>query len=118
MRQRPAGFGVAEAIADVGTVIVLGSFLDDTALHADLLLPVSTELERFEAAEPGTTAGAPVVGLVEPIVEPEGDSRDPADVLIEVATGLGDTVGDQFPWDDVEELAARLSEILTDDPAS
>jgi anaerobic selenocysteine-containing dehydrogenase len=101
----PAGFGVADAISDVGTVIVLGSFLDDTALHADVLLPVSTELERFEAAEPGTTAGAAVVGLVEPVVEPEGESRHPGDIVIALAGGLGDTVAGQFPWDDFEELA-------------
>ena len=106
----PAGWGVADAIANVGTVIVLGSFLDDTALHADVLLPVSTELERFEAAEPSTTAGAAVVGLVEPVVEPEGESRHPSDILIELAGALGETVAGQFPWDDFEEVAEEAVE--------
>jgi anaerobic selenocysteine-containing dehydrogenase len=106
----PAGFGVADAISGVGTVIVLGSFLDDTAIHADILLPVSTELERFEAAEPGTTAGAPVVSLVEPVLEPEGESRHPGDILIDLAGGLGDTVAGEFPWDDFEELAEETVE--------
>jgi anaerobic selenocysteine-containing dehydrogenase len=106
----PAGLGVADAITSVGTVIVLGSFLDDTALHADVLLPVSTELERFEAAEPATTAGAAVVGLVDPVVEPEGESRHPGDILIELAGGLGDTVAGQFPWDDFEEVAQESVE--------
>ncbi len=106
----PAGFGVQDAMANVGTVIVLGSFLDDTAVHADVLLPISTELERFEAAEPGTTAGAPVVGLVEPVVDAEGESRHPGDIVIELANALGATVAGQFPWDDFEELAEETVE--------
>jgi len=101
----PAGFGVGDAIGSVGTVLVLGSFLDDTAVHADLLLPISTELERFEAAEPGTTTSVAALALTEPVVEPMGESRHPADILIALANGLGGSVAGQFPWDDFEEVA-------------
>lgn len=106
----PGGFGLADAMAGVGTVVVLGSFLDDTAIHADVLLPISTELERFEAAEPDMSGNAPALGLAEPVVEPEGESRHPADILIELANGLGEDVADQFPWDDFEELAEETVE--------
>ena len=107
----PGGFGIADAIAGVETVIVLGSFLDDTAVHADLLLPISTELERFEAAEPGTTAAVAALGMTEPVIEPMGESRHPADVLIALASGLGGGVATQFPLDDFEEVAEASIEV-------
>jgi anaerobic selenocysteine-containing dehydrogenase len=106
----PAGFGVADAIADVDTVVVLGSFMDDTALHADLLLPITTELERFEAAEPGTSVGVAALGLVEPVVEPYGEGRHPADILLALASGLGDPVAGRLPWSDFEEVAEERVE--------
>ncbi|MDH3207752.1 MAG: molybdopterin-dependent oxidoreductase [Gemmatimonadota bacterium] len=107
----PGGFGIADAIAGVETVIVLGSSLDDTAVHADLLLPISTELERFEAAEPGTTAAVAALGMTEPVIEPMGESRHPADVLIALASGLGGGVAGQFPWSDFEEVAEASIEV-------
>lgn len=106
----PAGLGIADAITGVDTVIVLGSFTDDTALHADILLPVATELERFETAEPGTSAATIAIGVAEPVVEPEGESRHPADILLELASGLGDDVAGRFPWDDYEDVVEAAVE--------
>lgn len=106
----PAGFGVAEALPGVDTVIVLGSFLDDTALQADLLLPIATELERYEAAEPATSVGVATLGLAEPVVEPLGESRHPADVLIALASGLGDAVAGQFPWSSFQSVVTERIE--------
>jgi anaerobic selenocysteine-containing dehydrogenase len=102
----PAGFGVADALSSVDTVIVLGSFLNDTALQADVMLPISTELERYEAAEPGTSVGVPTLGLAEAVVEPLGESRHPADVLIALASGLGGTVAGQFAWSSFQAAVA------------
>jgi anaerobic selenocysteine-containing dehydrogenase len=101
----PAGFGVSEAIANVDTVIVLGSFLDDTALHADLLLPIRTELERFEAVEPATSVGVQALSLVEPVIEPLGEGRHPTDILLAIAAGLGGPTAAQLPWPDFQDAA-------------
>ena len=106
----PAGFGVAAAIADVGDVIVLGSFSDDTAVHADVLLPLTSELERFEAVEPGTSVGVPVLGLVEPVLEPLGEGRHPLEILLAIAGALSDDIAGQFAWSDFEEVAEETVE--------
>jgi anaerobic selenocysteine-containing dehydrogenase len=97
-------------LANVGTVIVLGSFMDDTAVHANLLLPITTELERFEAAEPGTSVGVPAIGLVEPVVEPLGEGRHPVDIMLAIASALGGDVAGRFPWSDFEEVVEQRIE--------
>lgn len=95
---------LAESISRVGTLVVLSSFMDDTTLEADLVLPVATELERFEAAEPATSVGVPVLGLANAVVQPMGDGRHPADIMLDIARGLGGGVAAQLPWSSFEAL--------------
>jgi anaerobic selenocysteine-containing dehydrogenase len=115
----PAGWGLADAIANAGTVVVLSSFLDDTALRADLILPVATELERFEALEPSASVGVPVIGMAAPVVEPMGDGRHPADVLLQITAGLGEPVAGRFPWSDFEAVVEeRIEQELARLPGS
>jgi anaerobic selenocysteine-containing dehydrogenase len=115
----PAGWGLEDAIGNVGTVVVLSSFLDDTALHADLVLPVATELESFGAVAPLASVGVPVLSVVAPVVEPMGDGRHPADILLQVTAGLGEPTASRFPWADFEALVeARIGAELAGLPGS
>jgi anaerobic selenocysteine-containing dehydrogenase len=119
VHQSPGGWGVAEAIGNAGTVVVLASFLDDTALHADLILPIATELERFEAFEPAASVGVPVLSMAAPIVEPMGEGRHPADVLLQITAGLGEPVAGRFPWADYEAVVEeRIEQELARLPGS
>jgi anaerobic selenocysteine-containing dehydrogenase len=115
----PAGWGVRDGIARVGTVVALSSFRTDTVLNADLVLPLATELERFEGYEPATTVGPATFSLAEPVVEPLGDGLHPADILLEIARTLPEPVASRFPWADYEALVrARLGEDLARLPGS
>jgi len=119
LHRAPAGWGLAEAVGNVGTVITLGSFVDDTALQSDLIIPVATELERFEAFEPTASVGVPVLGLAAAVVEPMGEGRHPADVLLQVTAALGEPVAGRFPWSDYEELVEeRLEQEMARLPGS
>ena len=100
----PASWGLDEALAGVDTVIALSSFRDDTTLHADLVLPLNTELERFNAVEPATSVGVPVLGLTRAVVDPLGSGNHPADVILALATALGEPVAGAFPWSSFENL--------------
>ena len=109
----PASWGLEEALSDVGTVVVLSSFLDDTAIHADLVLPLNTELERFNAVEPAASVGVRVLGLAGPVVDPLGEGHHPADVLLALATALEEPVSARFPWSSFATLVrARIEEEL------
>jgi anaerobic selenocysteine-containing dehydrogenase len=122
----PASWELTDTLGDVGTVVALSSFTDDTTLHADLVLPVNTELERFNAVEPAASVGVRVLGLAQPVLDPLGEAHHPADVLLAVATALGEPVAGRFPWSSfetlvrtrIEEEQARLPGGADVDPAS
>jgi anaerobic selenocysteine-containing dehydrogenase len=109
----PASWGLGEALADVESIVALSSFHDDTTLHADLVLPLNTELERFNAVEPAASVGLPVLGLTRAVVDPLGTGNHPADVILALATALGDPVAASFPWSSFENLVrTRIEEEL------
>ncbi len=95
------------ALAGVPFIASFSSFLDETAVMADLILPNHHSLERWidDVPEPGV--GFPIRSLGQPVVEPRWDTRDTGDVLIETAKALGGKVGDALPH---ENFAAAVKE--------
>ncbi len=109
----PRGQGLAEALAGAGKIIALSSSMDDTAMYADLLLPLRTELERFNAVEPASTIGVPVLGLARPVVDPLGEGHHVGDVILATAAALGEPMASELPWTSFAALAqARVDEEL------
>ena len=106
----PAGVGLEAALGNVSTIAALSNSRDDTMLHADIVIPVHTELERFELVEPGTSVGVPVLGVAEPVIEAMGAGQHPAEVVIQLAQGLGGSIAGDFDWSDAEELIETLLE--------
>ncbi len=84
-------------------VVGFSPYLDETSEYADLLLPDSTFLEKWflEALEP--SLGYPATGLGQPAVEPVYDTRNVADVLMDLARAVGGSVAAAMPWDSFEE---------------
>jgi thiosulfate reductase/polysulfide reductase chain A len=85
--------------------------LDESAAHADLILPANTFLEAW-----GDTfmegVGYAGVSLRRPVIPAElsGDTRNPGDVLLELAARLGDPLAQALPWKDYAGLVRyRLS---------
>jgi anaerobic selenocysteine-containing dehydrogenase len=105
----PGTWGLREALRQVDEIVVLSSFLHDTALQADLLLPLNTELERFQATQPAPL-GIPALSLAEPAIEPLGDGRHPADIALAVAAALGEPVAGELPWPSFTRLVEGLIE--------
>jgi len=92
------------ALEKVPFVISFSPFMDETTLHSDLVLPDGTYFERWQDdhVEPGL--GFPIFGLRSPALQPLlYDVRNTGDVLIDLAKGLGETVGKAFPWVDFRE---------------
>ena len=94
----PRGWQLTESLQRMNRVIALTSFLDDTALHADIILPLHTDLERVDLVEPSPSVGIRALGLGGPAVEPVVDSRHPGDLILALATALGEPVASIFPW--------------------
>jgi anaerobic selenocysteine-containing dehydrogenase len=103
------GSRFAEALLKAPFVASFASTLDESAAHADLILPASTFLEVWgdDYLEGTGFAG---VSLRRPVVEKVHDTRDPADVLLELAGRLGGPLAEALPWSRYEDLVkARWS---------
>ena len=101
---------VKAALAKIPYVVSFSSFLDETARNADLILPNHVYLERYEDVVNPGIFNRPFVGLVQPVVDPQFNTRNVGDVIIELAQGLGEPVGGAFPWDSYEDCLEEAYE--------
>lgn len=96
-------------LENIPLVVSFSPYLDETSEHANLLLPDCTYLEKWflEPLEP--SLGYPAVGLGQPIVDPLYDTRNIADVLIELGRAMGSSLAAAMPWGSfVEALQEQL----------
>lgn len=105
----PASF--AQALLKVPFVVSFASTLDESAAHADLILPASTFLEVWgdDYVEGLGYAG---VSLRQPVVEPVHDTRNPGDIFLDLASRLGEPISKALPYDDYQTLVAERLEAL------
>ena len=102
---------VQEAFDKIPFVVSFSSFMDETAQHADIILPNHVFLERYEDVPTPFGLIQPVVGLAKPVVEPQFNTRHVGDVIIQLAKGLGGSVASAFPWN---SYYSCLKETLND----
>jgi menaquinone reductase, molybdopterin-binding-like subunit len=84
----PASWKVADKLKQVPFVVSFGSFIDETSVLADLILPDHSFLESWVEAAPesGSVKAAP--SKFGPVMRPLYDTRSTTDVLLEVSRGL------------------------------
>jgi anaerobic selenocysteine-containing dehydrogenase len=92
-------------------VVSFSSFMDETAMSADMILPNHVYLERYEDVPAARGFPQPIISLVKPVVEPLLNTRHSGDVIIQMAKQLGGTIAYAFPWDSYD---ACLEETLGD----
>jgi len=93
----PGGARFVDALRQIPLVVSFSSFLDESAEHADLVLPEPTFLERYEDHYI-EGLGYPGVGLRQPVISPRHDTLSVGDFLLRVAREMGDPVAGAFPW--------------------
>ena len=93
-----------EAFDKIPFIVSFSPFLDESTEQADLVLPDCTYLEKWLYSPIEPSLGYPVLGLVQPVVEPLYESFNTGDVLLEIAKRLGGTLAASFPWADFTEL--------------
>jgi anaerobic selenocysteine-containing dehydrogenase len=99
----PNGGRTVEALLSAPFVVSLAPTLDESAALADVVLPSSTFLETWgdDYMEGVGYAG---ISLRQPVVETINDSRDPGDVLLDLAARLGGPLAEALPWKDYRSL--------------
>lgn len=100
------------ALKQVPTIVSFSSFMDDTSRYADLILPDSTYLEKWQLETSYTLKGNPVVNMARPVIPPILDTRDTSEVFLLLTQAMGDTLKSAFPAYSIEALVQGAAEDL------
>jgi len=99
-----------KAMEKIPFVVSFSSYMDETSMNADLILPNHTYLERYEDVPVAAGLKTPMIGLTQPAVYPIHDTRQAGDVIIELAQALGGSIGDAFAWESYEACLEAVFE--------
>ena len=91
-----------ETVARLPFIVSLGSFLDETSILSDLILPDHSFLESFAEAAPESGSLVAVAGVAPPVMKPLHDTRATPDVLLDVSRQLARPL--ELPWQTFEEM--------------
>ncbi len=109
----PNGDELRQALHEVPFVACFTPFLNESAALSDLILPVPTGLERWQATTGAPALPAPVLPVSAPVIPPRHRTRDSADIMLEVARGLRGAVAQALPFASVEEyLKSEMAHVV------
>jgi anaerobic selenocysteine-containing dehydrogenase len=91
---------VAAALEEIPFIVSFGSYLDETTLYADLILPDHIFLEKLEVVHSVTMVPFSHLGMQQPVIEPLYNTRHQGDVILQIAQKLGGTVASSCTWSD------------------
>jgi len=119
MYSLPDTQAVAKAFEKIPFVVSFSAVMDETAANADLILPNHLYLERYEDVAAASGFPKPIIGLVQPVVDPLFNTRHTGDVMIQIAKAMGRHIADAFAWESydacLEETLADVWDTLTED---
>ncbi|MBI3263873.1 MAG: molybdopterin-dependent oxidoreductase, partial [Acidobacteria bacterium] len=108
----PPAWRMREALEQIPFIVSFGSFLDDTSVLADLVLPDHAPLEAWLDDVPESGTMEATVSLAAPAVRPLHDTRATPDVMLDIAHVLGGEVARALPWESFEAmLRARVDRL-------
>ena len=95
--------------------VCINPFYNETAHYADIVLPWTTYLERWDLDARGSYNLRPYVGLRTPMVEPLGESKDVRTFFPDLAKRIG---GGMEKWyeDDVESYMEKWASNVPENP--
>ncbi|WP_303721736.1 molybdopterin-dependent oxidoreductase [Malonomonas rubra] len=116
----PSDSNFSAALANIPQIISFASFLDETSLQADLILPDHSNLESWGDIVPPAGTRQQVIGLIQPVVKPLHNTRAFPDVLLALAKGMGGNLAMQLPHESYlqwleEDLIKRIPDLFIGD---
>jgi menaquinone reductase, molybdopterin-binding-like subunit len=93
---------IQAAFDKIPFVVSFSSFMDETAMNADLILPNHHYLERLEDVPVTAGITRPTVGLCRPVVAPLYNTQHLGDSILQIAKALQGSIATAFPWPDYE----------------
>ena len=84
----PTAWKVKEALDKAPYIVSFGSFIDETSVLADLILPDHSFLESWVDSTPESGSLVAVTSAAAPVMKPLHETRATGDVLLDVASKL------------------------------
>jgi anaerobic selenocysteine-containing dehydrogenase len=100
----PRAWRMREALERVPFIASFGSFLDETSILADLILPDHSFLETWVDAVPESGTTVATASVAPAVMRPLYATRSTPDVLLEIAGRLRKPFSPPLPWKSFEEL--------------
>lgn len=100
----PSNTHVRSQLERIPFIASFGSFIDETSALADLILPDHSPLESWLDHIPESQTSQTVASVSPPVMHPLHNTRQTADVLLDVAHQLGGEVAKALPWKTYEEM--------------
>jgi anaerobic selenocysteine-containing dehydrogenase len=99
----PESSGLRAALGKVDYIVGLSSFMDETTLLADLILPTDVYLESWGDDVPEPGVGIQVATISQPTVNRIFDTRSAGDIILQLAHQIGGELPAVLPWTTMEE---------------
>ncbi len=110
----PHSLGFEAALTNVPQVISFASFLDDTSIYANYLLPDHTSLESWGYQKVSTGADRSVISGFQPVVAPFFNTKATSDVLLAAVQAIGGDLAASLQYmDEVEYIKNSLLNLVT-----
>ncbi|MBI2828564.1 MAG: molybdopterin-dependent oxidoreductase [Acidobacteria bacterium] len=100
----PRAWRVREAFEKIPYIASFSSFLDETSILSDLILPDHSFLESWTEALPESGSMVAVASVAPPVMRPLHQTRATADVLLEIGRRLRRPL--DLPWQTFDEMLA------------
>lgn len=101
-----------KAFGKIPFIVSFSSFLDESSSYADLILPDSTFLEKWQYVESSDVSKYPVLGIAQPVVAPLLETRAVEDVALDLSQRMGPQFAGHFPWKDSKEFLLHKVDTL------
>jgi anaerobic selenocysteine-containing dehydrogenase len=100
----PEAWRIRDAIEKISFVASFGSFVDETNVLADLILPDHSPLESWIDNFPESGSIGPVASIAAPVMRPLHDTRSMPDVLLDVSRRIEPPLAPAFMWQTFDEM--------------
>ncbi|MBI4486974.1 MAG: molybdopterin-dependent oxidoreductase [Acidobacteria bacterium] len=113
----PRAWRVREAFEKIPFIASFGSFIDETSILADLILPDHSFLESWVDARPESGAMVAVAGVAAPAMRPLHGTRAMPDVLLDVGRRLQRPLDPPLAWETFDAMLGETFAALPGSPA-
>lgn len=96
--------------------VTINCFYNETAHYADIVLPWTTYLERWDLDARGAYNLRPYVGLRTPMVTPLGEARDIRDFFPDLATRIGGGMEEAYQYGSTEDYMREWASAVPVNP--